>query len=375
MDGNDLDGVYALGLQLQGEKLGEESSIRHTQLLRGKLEHIIDHIDSPPSRIVSHIKVYFEHQPDLFKDTICIKTLKKLIKVCKRQGKKTSMISSDSSSPLTVLIAKILFSVYLNQEHWPLELLEIYIEDSLGPRQWIDSLDTVLFTQNLLHWTNPECETDRNIATSINAAAKSRNNYSANSINTRLEPEINVLIQEKKMNSPQRSIRNGSKVGSNTGENEEEEEVLFGSDGDSSGDEEVLEESASICLKTCPSIDEEDVRESTDFIPTGSKSEASNPNGSYSSTNSPINMDTAADTYINLPDIFDRFSLIRTAARAMVFDFLNIKSGNGSIYICVRINAKFLQINEYILLCLIKDCHIYSNSDNSPDDTYIILYK
>jgi len=104
MDANDPDGVHTLGQQLLGEKDNEESSIRHIQLLRGKLEHIIEHIDSPPSRIVSQIKVYFEYRPDLFKDTICISTLQKLIKECKRQGKKTSMISSDSSSPLTVLL-------------------------------------------------------------------------------------------------------------------------------------------------------------------------------------------------------------------------------------------------------------------------------
>ena len=155
VDNDDPDGEYTLKQQLLSANYSQELKTKHSQLLRGKLQHVLDRITSPPMRIVAHIRVYAENRPELFRDDpTCTQLLRELLKSLKTHVRRSSNAQAgDSSVPLAVFFAKTLHSVYMNDQHWPLELLELYMEDSLGSRQWVDSSETSVFTKNLIYWS------------------------------------------------------------------------------------------------------------------------------------------------------------------------------------------------------------------------------
>jgi hypothetical protein len=275
----DPDGLQALQKKLLDEKNDPIASAKHVEQLRGKLEHIIERVDSPPDRIIAHIKVYAETRPELIKlDPKCIQLLKDLLKCCRLTVKKTTMGQlRDSSSPLAVLVAKTLYTAYQDEPHWPLDLLELYMEDILGQRQWIDSPETTLLVRNLLCWTT---STERNIDSAITSpligTSESR---TVTSLPTIDGVKFSDIIQCAKSGPMDVSGDLYSHYHS--------------SDDESSGDEEVLEESSG---RQADVIIEEQ-------------------------TLPPIKP---------IPDVSDRFSLTRDAAKAIVISILTQKSGHGA---------------------------------------------
>ena len=61
-----------------------------------------------------------------------------------------------TSEPETIytVAARALFELYRPDAQWPLDLLELYILDSIGPRHWVDFPGLIDFEQNLLSWTS-----------------------------------------------------------------------------------------------------------------------------------------------------------------------------------------------------------------------------
>ena len=51
------------------------------------------------------------------------------------------------------IAAAALYARYRAEAHWPLDLLNYYLLDAIGPRHWVDSPRLALFTRNLLEWT------------------------------------------------------------------------------------------------------------------------------------------------------------------------------------------------------------------------------
>jgi hypothetical protein len=56
-------------------------------------------------------------------------------------------------SILHPLAANILFLLFKQDSAWPLEFLELYFDDALGCRNWVDADESQLFISNLLFWT------------------------------------------------------------------------------------------------------------------------------------------------------------------------------------------------------------------------------
>ena len=264
---DDTDGIHVLKSQLIDERHDKKATAKHLEQLRGKLQHIVDRIDSPPGRIFAHLKIYAELRPELFDDSQCTHLLKGLLRACKTVVRKTSMAqSNDSSSPIAVFAAKALFSVYHEILEWPLDLLELYMDDALGQRQWVDSPLTSTFTKALLHWT---------VSTGIVA----------------VKPDISSIPPARK---------NATKKAQSNCEEGEVMEIPSNSDDDSSGDEEVLEESSGVSAGC-----------------TSGHQAPSKP----APTIQPLAKDDRAT---------DRFIENRQAAKAIVIDLLTLKSGHAA---------------------------------------------
>ena len=276
---SDPYGVQSLQKKLLDDKNDQNANAKHAEQLRGKLEHIIERVDSPPDRIIAHIKVYTETRPELVKhDPLCIQLLKDLLKCCRLAIKKTVMGQlRDSSSPLAVLVAKTLYTAYQDEPHWPLDLLELYMDDVLGQRQWIDSPETNILVRNLLCWTTP---TERNIDSTITSSLIQTSESRTVTSSLIIDDETSTDIVGYPKSDP-------------IDVSEDPYSLYRSSDEESSGDEEVLEESS---CRPADSVVEHQT------LP------AMKP----------------------IPDVSDRFSLTRDAAKAIVISLLTQKSGHGT---------------------------------------------
>ena len=136
-------------------KTNPEVAKKQVESVRVKLRHVLERIVAPPKVIVDQIQTVALICPELFRqDPECIDCMKKILRACKCHAKKTTTAgTAENSMPLAVLIARVIFYYYNEQEDWPLELLELFVEDSMGARQWVDSPDTAVFCRNLVCWT------------------------------------------------------------------------------------------------------------------------------------------------------------------------------------------------------------------------------
>lgn len=66
--------------------------------------------------------------------------------------KKSRSISGQNGS-LPIIAGKVLFECYRTSSTWPTTLVEAYLDDAMGCRQWVDSPQLSSFCENLLHWT------------------------------------------------------------------------------------------------------------------------------------------------------------------------------------------------------------------------------
>lgn len=268
VSGVEQDEIDELRKQLLDPSLDRAGTTRHIELLRGKLHHIIERIDCPPSRILAHVRVYIDGWPDLIKsDEQSVKLLIDLLKSCKTVARKASVQLNGSSSNLAVFAANALYRVHYKEKSWPLELLKLYMEDSLGQRQWVDSPETSFFTSNLLFWSTIKND-DHKSTTAVAPIESYPVNLSGEEIVVGDLPGT-YLTQKKSMM---------------TG--------VIPLDDESSGDEEVLEESAVSMTE--------------------------------------VKMERAVSVNkANFSDITDRFVLDRQAAKTIVVDLLTSKSGQA----------------------------------------------
>ena len=155
-------------------KTNPEVAKKQVESLRVKLRHVLERIVAPPKVIVDQIQTVALICPELFRqDPECIDCIKKILRACKCHAKKTTTAgAAENSMPLAVLAARVIFYCYNEEEDWPLELLELFIEDSMGARQWVDSPDTAVFCRNLVCWTTVR-ESRRGETSSVTTASSS----------------------------------------------------------------------------------------------------------------------------------------------------------------------------------------------------------
>jgi hypothetical protein len=174
--------------------------------------------------------------------------------------KRTSMNSGESSA-LAVMAANSLFKIYYKQEDWPLELLELYLDDSLGKRQWVDSSETETFCKNLTCWTIPRSSTTAALASnpselssfsSMSSALKPSSARRTSTASDVLSAVKEVPSSSDEFKSPQQ-YQESRKEKIEIQENKANEKAAIlkrisssSEGGSSSGEEEVLEDSAEV---------------------------------------------------------------------------------------------------------------------------------
>jgi hypothetical protein len=62
-------------------------------------------------------------------------------------------MTADNRNSLSRVAAAIAIELLKSKPSWPLDLLNIYLDDALGCRQWVDAPELNYLTQNLLEWT------------------------------------------------------------------------------------------------------------------------------------------------------------------------------------------------------------------------------
>ena len=112
--------------------------------------------------------------------------------------KKNKTLNSKNS--LTRLGGLILIELYKNKLSWPLELLSLYLDDSLGCRQWVDSIELLFLTQNLLEWIK-----HLNLTSNNNKIKKKKSNQEEKEE----EDEENSSGEEEILDTSSNSMNNG----------------------------------------------------------------------------------------------------------------------------------------------------------------------
>lgn len=143
-------------------------------------------------------------------------------KLLKVQHSPTKKISARPSAedvnvpriPLPVLAATVLYSAFQHVDHWPVQLVRSYAEDSFGPRLWVDDERCSLLVQNLsLSHDDKEPVENVDQATLAQAARVAiyyENILSENATNGNLVPRQAVLTPQPGTGVRKRSMSLGS---------------------------------------------------------------------------------------------------------------------------------------------------------------------
>ena len=145
---------------MEGELLGRlvasgnsEADVEQLRnLLRAKIAHINERLSAIPAQILEHVRLFAEHRVQLFDDPATVAMLHDVLRTSKYATKKASNETSESF-PYAVLAANAIFKLNTSSHVWPEKIFELYLDDALGARMWVDSPETKAFVSSLLSWT------------------------------------------------------------------------------------------------------------------------------------------------------------------------------------------------------------------------------
>ena len=87
---------------------------------------------------------------DLFRDEGVMQIIKDVLRTSRySRGIKLQTNDNKDSFPLQALCASILHDLNENSFEWPIEFIEIYLEDALGARIWVDSVQAYAFCESM----------------------------------------------------------------------------------------------------------------------------------------------------------------------------------------------------------------------------------
>ena len=102
--------------------------------------------------IVDQVRYISQKYLLIFKQETILTYLKVFLRTSSYQVNRKISIGKKNISSLTgILAADILYRIYRNDNEWPIDFLLLYLDDSLGSRQWVDSENNLnLFVQNII---------------------------------------------------------------------------------------------------------------------------------------------------------------------------------------------------------------------------------
>jgi hypothetical protein len=204
-------------------------------------------------------------------------------------------------SNFSIFLVNTIYKTIDNDKDWSLFLLELYLQDSLHCRLWVDSTETILLCKNIIYWT---------------------------SISAIVPPIIQDSLQ---FQTPSEKSKINNKIES-VGKGEEREM----DDDYSSGEEEVLDEGSASKMTNClsnpvsvlpfPSLD--NIMTLNDPIDEAVEiSTASNDSCNINSTSSLKSKSTITTVESNL--VIDRFNHIRSEAENLVINTIKSRLENA----------------------------------------------
>lgn len=137
-------------LQRAGSSGDEESAL--SSLLKTKLAHLRERLQAVPVQILDQVRLFVEHRLQLFDDAAILDILHDVMRTSKYATKKAATESSEAF-PLAVVAATVIHRLNKGSHVWPEKVLELYLDDALGARMWVDAPESRQFVTSLLSWT------------------------------------------------------------------------------------------------------------------------------------------------------------------------------------------------------------------------------
>jgi integrator complex subunit 1 len=132
--------------------------------------------------------------------------------------------------PTAVLAATILGTVFQHVDHWPIQLIKSFAEDSFGPRAWVDDDRCSVLVANLEQSINLRHEVARlndAIVSAAEEAEKYFSSLSTSNANSCRSVARSTSIQSKEPSSKEKQkLKARSKIDTDTSSSSGEEEVL-----------------------------------------------------------------------------------------------------------------------------------------------------
>ncbi|KAF6032449.1 INTS1 [Bugula neritina] len=128
--------------KIEGESEPSEVS---DKLLCGAVKHLRAQRAKPNHQIVLTLMTLAKDRPSLFTTDIATGAFCSLLK---RDA--SANFKAKGNPTVTVLACNLLYTAYADEEHWPQQLVEVYLEDSLGERTWVDRADCKPLVNNIV---------------------------------------------------------------------------------------------------------------------------------------------------------------------------------------------------------------------------------
>eukprot|EP00571_Detonula_confervacea_P003451 CAMPEP_0172329500 /NCGR_PEP_ID=MMETSP1058-20130122/60916_1 /TAXON_ID=83371 /ORGANISM="Detonula confervacea, Strain CCMP 353" /LENGTH=2101 /DNA_ID=CAMNT_0013046679 /DNA_START=37 /DNA_END=6342 /DNA_ORIENTATION=- len=165
-----------------------------------------------------------------------------------KQASKTSMVASDEGSKgqlseksIPVFAATIIYSIMQHIDHWPVQIMKAFAEDSFGPRNWVDDGRCKALVSNLEISLEPKT-IDGNLDDQSASVAEHVEAYFSSLIARASTIKTSMLSSSKPLNGTTVSSSQHKTISSK--EKRKQAEIVKPGDGSSSsssGEEEVLE--------------------------------------------------------------------------------------------------------------------------------------
>ncbi|XP_067931599.1 integrator complex subunit 1-like [Watersipora subatra] len=123
---------------------GEEND-KTDKLLCGALKQLHNHRAKPNQHVVLTLMVLAKQQPHIFSTDSVTAALCSLLK-----RDPSISFKAKGNAIVPVLACNMLYWAHADEENWPPQFVEIYLDDSLGERIWVDRPDCKPFVDNIL---------------------------------------------------------------------------------------------------------------------------------------------------------------------------------------------------------------------------------
>lgn len=138
-------------------KLASSTDVELRALLKIKLNHVKDRMEAsttnnfPSEIIIQQIRDYSQTKMHLLTEFDVYTDAKTILASCAKVNKKI-LNTSNCTFPLVArTMAEIIYNFIRGTDQWHVEIMQLYLDDALAGRLWVDSAENSVFVQTILN--------------------------------------------------------------------------------------------------------------------------------------------------------------------------------------------------------------------------------